>query len=888
MRRIIPWLKLPWRSRTTIARDVDTELSFHLDMRIAELCARGMSREQATKRAREEFGDIEFTRAYCRRVDEHAERESRVTERVSGWSQDARYAFRTLRRSPGFAAVSLLTLTLAIGANAAIFAVARAVLIAPLPYGSEKSLVAITESWPGNPGEKTPVSPPNYVDARARQHSFTDLASYYGTGEMTWQGDGGEPEMLASASVTPNLFDVLQAPALHGRTFAPGEGADGNDHVVLVSYRLWRTALGGDLSAISKPITLNGRRYTLIGVMPPRFTLGLDEDVWTPNDYHDEMADVTRTRKQHYAYVVGRIKPGTTLAAARADLAGIAQQLAREFPDANSGRTVYADPIRTSMAGSVASALMLMQGAAFIVLLIACANLANIALSRAMGRRRELAVRAALGAGRGRLVRQLLTESVLVSLVGGVLGVMLARFATVRMLAMNPTILPEAFAVDVDWRIVAFSALLAVFTGVLFGLFPAIGAARSDLHDSLKEGSRGATVGPVGERLRRTLVAAQIGLAVVLLVSAGLLLRSFAELTRVQLGFDSDHVLTARVRAAGTRYDSSTVMNAFYDGLLNDIAHAPGVVSVGAARSLPTRGGVTSSLRIDGEPNDETHLPDIGYISVRGDYFKVLHIPLITGRVFDETDVTGPETGVLNETAAKRFFPRGDAIGRRIRIGPVSNGPWITIVGVVGDIRDQSLDAPAKPTLFANHRRETWERSMFLFVRTSGDPTRFVATIKDALRRADPALATKDVQTLNDVLALDLAPRRFALAVCAAFAVVAFVLAAIGIYGVLSYMVSTRARELGVRIALGATGRDVMLLVGRQGLGPSLAGVVLGVGGALANGRLLASSLYGVGPTDAATYLAVVGAVLAVALAACFVPARRAMKVDPLASIRAD
>ncbi|HEY2163072.1 MAG TPA: ABC transporter permease, partial [Gemmatimonadaceae bacterium] len=621
MRRIVPWLRFPWRSRSTIARDVDTELSFHLDMRVAELCARGVPREAAVRRAREEFGDLEFTRAYCRNLDENGDREERVVERLSGWMQDVRYAWRTLRRGPEFAGVSLLTLALAIGANAAIFTVARAVLIAPLPYGSAGSLFVITESWPGGPGEKTPVSPPNYVDLRARQHSFSDLASYVGTGEMTWQSDGGEPEMLGSVSVTPNLFNVLQAPALHGRTFAPGEGAAGNDGVAIISYRAWRTALGGDLSAISKPLLLNGRRYTLIGIMPPRFTLGLEEDVWTPNDFHDEMADVARTRRQHYARVIGRLRPGTSLAAARADLAGVAKQLESEYPDANSGRTVFADPIRTSMAGSITSALLLMQGAALIVLLIACANLANLALSRAVGRRRELAVRAALGASRGRLVRQLLTESVLLSLAGGALGVVLARVATSRMLALNPDLLPGPFAATVDWRIVAFSAALSLFTGILFGLVPAVSAARPDLHDSLKESSRSASVGLAGERMRRSLVAAQVGLAVVLLVSAGLLLRSFAELSRVQLGFDTDHVLTARVRAAGARYDTSAAINRFYDDLLDQIARAPGVASVGAARGLPTRGGVTSSLRIEGQPIDETHLPDIGYISVRGDYF---------------------------------------------------------------------------------------------------------------------------------------------------------------------------------------------------------------------------------------------------------------------------
>ena len=889
MRPSIRWFRFPWRSKAVIARDVDSELSFHLDMRIAELRGRGMSREDAANRARDEFGDLESTRAYCRREDEVAEREARAVERIAGWTHDARYTIRVLRRSPGFAVVSLLTLALAIGANTAIFTVARAVLIAPLPYGSAATLYAIYETWPGDPGNVTAISPPNYVDYRVRQHAFTDLAAYVGSGELAWQADGREPEMLSSVVVTPNLFTVLQATPLHGRTFAPGEGASGNDRVALISYRAWRGPLGGDRSIIGKPILLNGRSYTLIGVMPPRFTLGLDEDVWTPTDFHDDLASAARTRRQHYVHVVGRLKSSTSLAAASSDLAGIARQLEVEYPEANAGRTSIVEPIRKSMAGSIASALILMQGAALIVLLIACANLANLALSRSLGRRRELAVRAALGAGRGRLVRQLLTESVLLSLTGGVLGVLIARLATSRMLALNPDVLPGAFAATMDWRVVAFSAGLSVVTGVLFGVFPALGAARPDLQDSLKDGSRSATTSPAGDRLRRGLVAVQVGLAVILLVSGGLLLRSFAELTRVRLGFDPDHVLTARVRAAGERYDTSAAINRFYDGLLQEIAHAPGVVSAGAARSLPTRGGVSTGLRIEGEPVDETHLPDLGYISVRGDYFQTLRIPIIAGRVYDASDVvTGPETGVINQAAARRFFPKGDAVGRRIRIGPMSNGPWITIIGVVGDIRDQSLDAPAKPTLFANHRLETWERSMTLFVRTSGDPTAVAGTIKEALRHADPSLATRDVETLNQVLALDLAPRRFALAVCAAFAVVAFLMAALGIYGVLSYMVSTRSREIGVRIALGASPRDVVLLVARQGLVPAVVGIVLGLGGAMGSGRVLVTSLYGISPLDSTTYVAVVGAVLGVAAVACLVPALRAMRVDPLSSMRSD
>jgi putative ABC transport system permease protein len=881
--------RLPWRSRADIARDVDAELSFHLEMRVNELTALGLRLDDARQRAREEFGDLEFTRAYCRKVDEQADRAARTADRLGEWRQDVHYAWRTLRRSPGFASVSLLTLALATGANTAIFSVARAVLLEPLPYGAPGALVALFESWPHNPGAHTPMSPANFVDYRAQQRTFKDITAFTNMGVVTWRPEIGDPEMLKGLAVAPNVFRVVQVPALHGRTFANGDDAPGSDHKVVVSYDFWQRALGGDAARIGRPIALNGESYDLIGVMPRGFTLGANEDLWMPLDLSDAMADRVRSRKQHYVHVIGRLKAGMTLDAARTDLETIARRLAMEYPDANTGRTAILVPLHDLMTEDLRPAVLLLQGAAAMVLLIACANLANLTLSRTIGRRREMALRAAIGAGRGRLVRQLLTESLLLAVAGGALGVALAVVTTRTLLAMSADALPAMFTVRVDGRVLVFSLAVSIVTGLLFGLLPALDAVKANLNDSLKDGGRGTSGSHGADRLRRVLVVAQVGLAVMLLVGAGLLVRSFGALTRVRLGFDPDRVLTAQLRAAGARYDSAAPVNRFYDQVLAEVAHAPNVVAVGAANYLPTQGSVGTSLRVEGEPVDEANIPDISYVAVRGDYFKAMRIPLVAGREYDASDTPGgAKTVVINEAAARRFFPKGDAVGRRIRIGPDPKGAWMTIIGVIGDIREESFDLAAKPTLFANHRQETWERSVSVVIRTSGDPRAAVAVLRRAVKSADPALALRDVKTLNDVLASSLAPRRFALALSSCFAALALLLAAVGIYGVLAYMVTTRTRELGVRIALGATARGVLMLVMRQGLGWSLVGLTLGIAGALAGSRLMARMLYGVSPLDVRTYLFVAIGLLVVVAVACVVPASKATRVDPLLSLRAD
>jgi putative ABC transport system permease protein len=883
------FLQLPWRSRAKIARDVDTELSFHLDMRATELVTKGLTPDDARRQAREEFGDLEFTRAYCRDADTRGERAIRAADRVAEWGQDARYALRTLARSPGFAAVSLLTLALAIGANTAIFSVARAVLLKPLPYGAPESLVALFESWPGMPGETTPMSPANFVDYQSQQRSFTDIAAYEGMGDVVWRPENGDPVSLSALAVAPNLFHVLQVDALHGRTFAPGDETPGNDLKVVISYGAWQRLLGGDSARIGRRITLNGRPYALIGVMPPTFTLAQNVDVWVPLSMSAALADVVRARRQHYVHAIGRLKPGMNVERAIADLTVIARRLEAQYPDANTGRSAMIVPLHESMEGRLRPALLLLQAAAGMVLLIACANLANLTLSRTMGRRREMALRAALGAGRARLVRHVLTESILLAIFGGAAGVALAVVATRTLLALNPDTLPSTFSAGVDSLVVLFSAGLSMMTGVLFGLVPALDAARASLHDSLKEGGRGGGTGRGAERVRRGLVVAQVGLAVMLLVAAGLLVRSFGELTRTALGFDPDRVLTASLRAAGERYDSSGAVNRFYDDVLGEIARGPGVVAVAASYTLPSRGSVGTSIRVEGEPIDENNLPDLRYVSIRGDYFKAMRIPLKAGRVYNASDLPdGPKTAIINETAARQFFPRGDAVGRRIRIGPNPNGAWMTIVGVAGDVRTEGLDLPARPTLFANHRQETWERSMSVVIRTVGDPQNAAATLRRATKDADPALAIRDVKTLNAVVGSSLAPRRFALGLASSFAALALMLAAVGIYGVLAYLVAARTREFGVRRALGATPGSVLLLVARQGFAWSIVGLALGIAGALAGGRLLAGMLYGVTQLDAWTYVSVAVGLLLVVATACLVPAVRATRVDPLTSMRAE
>jgi predicted permease len=799
--------------------------------------------------------------------------------------QDTAYAFRTLRRSPGFALVSIVTLALAIGANTAIFSVARAVLLKPLPYGSPGSLVSFSEFRSKTPDRRFDLSAPNLADYRAQQHTLTGIAAYF-TRIATWRSGNSDPQIVTVTQVTANMFNVLGVAAWRGRTFTDDEGAASANAKVILSYPFWQGQLGADATIVGHAITLYNRQFDVIGVMPRGFTLGNNEAIWIPFDFADDLARPEVTRKQHVYSCIARLAPGVSIEATRAELLAIGARLDAEYPAINGDLRATVTPLRETMSAHVEKPVLLLLGAALLILLIACANLANVTLSRSMGRRAEMAVRAALGAGRARLARQLLTESLILSLIGGAMGVLLSIVATRALLAINPHALPGVFEVGVDGRVLLFSALVSIGTGVLFGFSPAIAAARADLNGALKD--RGGTGGRASERLRSVLVVAQVSLAVMLLVGAGLLVRSFRVLSTVRLGYDPEQVITAQLRVDGARYDSSAVVNQFYDNVLGAIANTPGVVAASASMYLPSQGKQYSTMFVEGAPVP-ANAPDIGYTMVRGDWFKALKIPVIAGRTFSESDTPdAPKVVTINEAAAKLYFPNGNAVGNRVRIGPNPNADFVTIVGVVGDIRDGANWTAPVPTIYDNARQQTWWRSLSLVIRTKGDPMKVVPAIRSALKSADPTLALRDVATLDDVIGESLSTRRFALGLATCFAVLALILAAVGIYGVLAYSVNARTREFGVRLALGATSRNVLLLVLRQGLGWSLTGLAIGIAGALAFGKLLASSLYGVSATDPGTYAMVSLGLVAVVLVACIIPAGRATRVDPIKSLRAE
>jgi predicted permease len=881
-----PLFRFPWRTRRQIARDLDAELGFHIDMRVAELTASGVALADARRQAVAEFGDLEQTRDYCRTLDADTERDVRTSERLDEWRQDIRFAWRTVRRSPSFAIISLLTLGAAIGANTAIFTVTRAVLLAPLPYGSPGSLVAVYERPRGTAARGNPLSVPDFVDYRASQRSLSGMAAYSDR-SVTWRPAAGDPQLVNATSVTDNMFDLLDVRPALGRAFNASD--DPTNTRVILSYAFWSTAFGADSSIIGRPITLNDLPYVVIGVMPRGFTLTGTESMWTILDLNRELTDAPVTRKQHYLRVIARLAPGVTLGLATADLESISRRLQAQYPDANPDRLANLVSLHQDVVGDVRPALLLLQCAAALVLVIACVNLANLTLSRTMGRRQELALRAALGAGRGRLARQILTESVVLAAVGGALGTAIAAIATRLLIGLDPTAVPPFFDVRPDASVVGFGMLLSLITGALFGLLPALDAARADLHGTLKEGGRGASGTRGSSGVHRALVVAQVGLAVLLLVGAGLLVRSFAELTRVRVGFRSDHVLTAEIRVSGERYDSTVLVNRFYDRVLGDVRNTPGVRRVGGTMKLPMDGRPLSTITVEGQPVDRQRQAEVAYNLVRGDYFEALGIPLVTGRVFTEQDrENGAGVVLVNQTAARTYFADGHVVGRRVHLGPDPRSPMATVIGVVGDTRDEGFDVPPRPAVYASHVQNTWWRSLVVVVRVSGNPRAAEAALRRAVRSADPALALRNVRTLDDVLGERLAPRRFAMSLVSGFAALALLLAAVGIYGVLAFSVARRTREFGVRLALGATKPNLLGLVIRQGMAWSAIGLALGVAGALAAGRLLEGMLYGVRPADPIALGLVTAGLFVVAAVACVVPAVRAARVDPMTSIRAE
>ena len=877
--------RFPWRSTTRIRADLDEELSFHIDMRAAELVAGGMSSDDARRKATREFGDVEFTREYCRRLDEGGERADRRGEWFADLRQDLTQAIRVLRRSPAFLAIALITIALGVGANSAIFTVVRGVLLRPLPFGQPDRLVAVYEDDRPDHSPRSQLAAADYVDYRNQQSTLTDIG-VVGFGGLDYQG-ATEPVALRGLRFSANVFSILGVPPMLGRTFAPDEDKPGKTNVVVLSFATWRGVFGGDASVVGRSFPMSGTPTTVIGVMPPGFTFGGDEQFWMPFNIQRQLADVNRSRKFHNMVGIARLRPGVTPAAAESDLLTIARRNERAFPASNTGHLVNIVPLHSAQIGDVRPAILVLAGAAACVLLIACANLANLVFSRTLGRQRELAVRAALGASRGRLVRQLLTESLLLALAGGIVGSGIGWAATRMLLAVAPDALPRVADVAVDPIVVGFALLVSLGGGILFGLVPAWAGARANAEKTLRDTSR-AVAGRRADRWRRLLVATQTALTVMLLVCAGLLVRSLEQLQRVELGFDPDHVLLVSL-ALPHAYDTRAKIAQFYESLLERVGGAPGVRAVGAASSVPLHGTSTAGLYIEGAPLPNGPLPSIGYTAVSDEYFRALAIPLRTGRGFGAEDApeVQPRAVVLNDEAVRRYWAGRDPIGTRVRLGPDPKDPFYLVIGVVGNVRQDGFDAAPRPIAYTSYRQEG-ESDLSLAVRMRGDPRQALPAIRAAVRELDRTLPLTRVMTMDDVAGNSLSRRRFSMLLLATFAVVSLVLAIVGTYGVIAYTVSARTPELGVRIALGATTRNVLSLVVGQSMLTSALGVAAGLGGAIALTRTIRGLLFGIGPTDTATFVAVTAGLLFACLLAAYLPARRATRIDPVEALRRD
>ncbi len=797
--------------------------------------------------------------------------------------QDLRYGARMLVKTPSFTLIALLTLALGIGANTAIFSVVNAVLIRALPYRDADRIVTLWQRNNQSGTKEDGASPANFLDWHSRSQAFTEISAAEPYSLNLTGHD--EPEAFRAWLVTAGFFQTLGVGALHGRTFAPEEYRAGNERVVIIGYGLWQRRFGADPNLIGRTLRLNGQQYTVIGVMPPEFRFPTGREMWAPRiaTERDKVA-----RGSGYMPVIGRLKPGVTLAQAQQDMDGIAAQLVQEYPQANRDRGVAVIPLPEQLTGQVRRPLLVLLGAVGMLLLIACANVASLLLARAAEREREFAVRAALGAGRGRLARQLLTESLLLALLGGLAGILVAGWASGAILSLSPGGLPRAGEVRIDGRVLAFAVAVSVLTALIFGLAPALRFSRPDINRLLKEGERGAT-GLARHRLRQALVVSEIALALVLLVGAGLLVRSFVRLLQVNPGFSTDKALSLEVHIWGVARTPEQ-RAAFFEQTLDRIASLPGVRAAGAVAALPFHESAidpTVTFTIEGRPTPPPGQEPTAYLTVAtADYFNVLSIPLRRGRFFSRFDRQGAApVALISETMARRYWPDEDPLGKKITARLFGQPINCEIIGIVGDVRHTGLDSDPRAELFRPHLQSPYG-SMTYVVRTAADPLTLLPAVKKEIWAINRNLPFTSTATIEQLVSRTLDQRRFTLFLLSSFAALALLLAGVGLYGLISFTTRQRMHEIGVRMALGARPRDVARLVLREGLLMTLSGVAIGAAGAWTLTRFLSGLLYGVSATDPITFAALSLLLLVVALLACWLPARRATKVDPMIALR--
>ncbi|HEY3040830.1 MAG TPA: ABC transporter permease [Pyrinomonadaceae bacterium] len=799
--------------------------------------------------------------------------------------RDLRFSIRSILKRPALTIIAIVTLAIGIGANSAIFSLVNALLLKPLPFADPDRIVALWDKVPSRGVERNEVAVANYLDWRAQNKTLEQLGIYRWWSTNLTGADS--PERVQGFQVTPNFLDIVGVQPLLGRGFSPEEDQPGKDAVALLTYSLWQRRFGADQNIVNKTISTNGVTRTVIGVMPPDFNYPKGAEIYAPLAIMPELA---RSRGSHAYLGIGRLKSGVSLQGAQAEFDTIARQLEKQYPETNTGRGVVIYPILEDTVRMYSTALWVMMGAVGFVLLIGCANVANLMLARASGRQREIALRTALGASRWRIVRQLLTESVLLGLAGGALGVLIAYWSVDLIRSANPG---EAARFAAGWShlginlpVLTFTLLLSVLSGVLFGLAPAWQLSRSDLNSALKEGARQATSS--SHRLRGLLVVSEVALSLMLLVSAGLLIRSFLQLVKTNPGFNSDNLLTMNLVLPAAKYKDEPQRAVFYSELLRRVTELPGIASAAAINHLPLGGSNSStSFLVEGLAEPPRGQEFLGrYRVCTPNYFETMGIAVLKGRGFTEQDKAGSQAVVVvNETLARKYWPNTDPIGKRMRYtGPLQENPWMQVVGVVQDVKHE-MTLPITEDFYVPHAQDAWS-SMVLVAKTKVEPAAMAAPIRQQVLALDKDQPVFDVHTMREVRAISLALYSFSSVMLSIFAGVALLLAAIGIYGVMFYAVMQRTQEIGIRMALGARALDVLKLVVKNGMSLALIGVVAGLAGAYALTRLLASLLFGVTPTDIVTFSTVTLGLLLVALLACYIPARRATKVDPLVALR--
>jgi len=870
------------------ARDADEELRFHLEMRLRDYRAQGMSEEEARRAASERLGDVEAIRREVTELDSRARRRSEVRERISEVAHDVRYGVRTLVGAPGFAATAAATLAVGIGATTAIFSLVHAVLLAPLPYAQPDRLVRVWETSPQG-AERNVVSPGNVVDWRTRARSFATLAAHRQPYGVTLTG-AGDPVRVTTGDVQPGVFQILGVRPRLGRGLTPEDATEGG--VVVLSQGLWERRFGADPDVLERTIRLNDIPLTVVGVMPAGFDFPAEGvDLWTP--ITDPELDPTE-RTSHNYMVLARLAPGVSVERAQEEMSALAASIAAEHPAPMTGWGANVVPLHDDMTRAVGPLFTLLLVGVGLVLLIACGNIANLLLARAVSREREMAVRGALGAGRGRIVRQLLTESGVLAVVGGGLGMLGAPVLLRALLAAAPPDIPLLGRAAIDGGVLAFAAAVTLGAAVVFGTVPAWRLAGTDLEAALR-GSRGASEGARHGRLRAGLLVAQVALSVVLLVGAGLFVRSFRALQATDLGFDAAGLVVMDVDLPAARYGTTPEQADAYDRLLRRAAAIPSVTGVTGTSERPGSGfGMTFSFAIEGREasNPSGREDDEELRAVVPEYFEVMGQRVLEGRAFGPgDDADAPPVVILNASLAEKHWPGGGAVGERIAFR-VGETPWREIVGVVEDARMASPDREAEPALYIPHAQKRWDWLGWLTVvaRTEkgADPEPVQEALRAALLEVDPALPPQAMGTVEGAFRESTARRSFAMTLVLGFGGVALLLSVIGLYGLIRYSVARRRREFGVRIALGAESGDVVGPVLRRSLGLALAGTALGVVGALASSPFLEGLLYGVSPVDLATYAATAGLVLVVAVAAAAPPAWRAARTDPVKVLKVE